>query len=75
MIWFSGHGKSGEGGRNNGGGSGFKQSTPTSPSSSSLVGGSSNKLLLMAASLPQLHPTGRNTLPPLERTPPLPRPA
>ncbi|KAK4318871.1 hypothetical protein Pmani_010135 [Petrolisthes manimaculis] len=43
---------------------------PTSPSSP--LG---NDLLLAPASLPDVHSTRRATLPPLERTPPLPRPA
>ncbi|XP_071533483.1 protein tipE-like isoform X2 [Panulirus ornatus] len=59
--------KGGHGGGN--GGSGFKRGHPTSPS---MLG---TNLLLAPASLPQVHPTRRTTLPPLERTPPLPRPA
>ncbi|XP_042855400.1 protein tipE-like, partial [Penaeus japonicus] len=56
-----------KGGR--GGGEGLKQRTLTSPS---MLG---SNLLLVPASLPQVHPNRRSTLPPLERTPPLPRPA
>ncbi|XP_047469188.1 protein tipE-like, partial [Penaeus chinensis] len=61
--------KGGHGGSGRGGGGGLKQRTLTSPS---MLG---SNLLLVPASLPQVHPTRRSTLPPLERTPPLPRPA
>ncbi|KAG7172263.1 tipE-like, partial [Homarus americanus] len=62
--------KGGHGGGNGGGVlSGFKRGQLTSHS---MLG---PKLLLAPASLPQVHPTRRTTLPPLERTPPLPRPA
>ncbi|XP_066949522.1 uncharacterized protein [Macrobrachium rosenbergii] len=61
-----------EGGALSGGGGGTKQATGPATSPTSLLG---SHLLLMPASLPQVHPNRRSTLPPLDRTPPLPRPA
>ncbi|XP_068212492.1 uncharacterized protein [Palaemon carinicauda] len=72
-------GVGGEGGALSGGGEGGgggggerKRTTGSATSPTSLLG---SHLLLMPASLPQVHPNRRSTLPPLDRTPPLPRPA
>ncbi|XP_076036763.1 protein tipE-like isoform X2 [Oratosquilla oratoria] len=59
-----------------GGGRGRGGYTSTSSASAKSPSQSSPHVLLVPSSLPHIHPTTRRaTLPPLDRTPPLPRPA